>query len=252
MPDQETIQMNVVVHKANIPMMNGESLQDYTRKLSEAARAYASKKFLLSREKGDYCWTTEMFSDSVIVSVEKVKMPIKMYGIMYKRDPKSMEFKFGTPVEVQRKTSYEAVPGATPSINTTKAVWSAAFVNDLPDSSFAVIMPGGKKDSSGKTTPRSLRKLPYKDAAGKVDKPHLRNALARLDQTDLPAAAKASAKRKLDAAAKTALPSSAAAKPKKTTKSVEQLDTSQGSLQTFGNQASQWVQTSKNFWGNVL
>ena len=63
-----------------------------------------------------------------------------------------------------------------------EAKWDTAFMNDLPDSSFAVIMPGGEKDADGKTTPRSLRKLPYKDASGKVDLPHLRNALARLPQ----------------------------------------------------------------------
>jgi len=66
-----------------------------------------------------------------------------------------------------------------------KAVWSAAYVNDLPDSSFAYISPGGEKDSDGKTTPRSLRHLPYKDANGKPDAGHVRNALARLSQTDI-------------------------------------------------------------------
>jgi hypothetical protein len=84
-----------------------------------------------------------------------------------------------------------------------EAVWSTKFVNDLPDSSFAAIMPGGEKDEGGKTTPRGLRKLPYKDATGKVDLPHLRNALARIGATKgLTAAQKASAQRKLDAAAK--------------------------------------------------
>ena len=62
------------------------------------------------------------------------------------------------------------------------AVWTTAYVNDLPDSAFAVIMPGGEKDKEGKTTPRSLRKLPYKDGNGKVDVAHLRNALARAPQ----------------------------------------------------------------------
>ena len=52
-----------------------------------------------------------------------------------------------------------------------KAVWSAAEVNELPDSSFLYIEPGGKKDEAGKTTPRSLRHLPYKDASGEVDMP---------------------------------------------------------------------------------
>lgn len=68
--------------------------------------------------------------------------------------------------------------------------------NDLPDSDFAYIQPGGKKDSDGKTVPRSLRHLPINDAA------HVRNALARLDQTDISAEAKKAALKKIKAAAK--------------------------------------------------
>ena len=79
------------------------------------------------------------------------------------------------------------------------AVWSTAMQNDLPDSSFCYIEPGGKKDSEGKTTPRSLRHLPYKDASGKVDLAHVRNGLARLNQVqNMPASAKASCKAKLE------------------------------------------------------
>jgi len=68
--------------------------------------------------------------------------------------------------------------------------------NDLPDSDFAYISPGGKKDASGKTVPRSLRHLPIPDAA------HVRNALARLGQTDISPEAKKAALRKIKAAAK--------------------------------------------------
>ena len=68
--------------------------------------------------------------------------------------------------------------------------------NDLPDSDFAYIQPGGKKDPEGKTVPRSLRHLPINDAA------HVRNALARLDQTDISAEAKKTALKKIKAAAK--------------------------------------------------
>jgi hypothetical protein len=82
------------------------------------------------------------------------------------------------------------------------AVWTKKFVNSLPDSSFAVIMPGGTKDSEGKTTPRSLRKLPYKDSAGEVDPAHVRNALARLPQTDAPKSLLDKAFNKLKSAAK--------------------------------------------------
>jgi hypothetical protein len=68
--------------------------------------------------------------------------------------------------------------------------------NNLPDSDFAYIEPGGEKDEEGKTTPRSLRHLPINDAA------HVRNALARLNQTDIPAEAKAQALKKIKSKAK--------------------------------------------------
>ena len=54
---------------------------------------------------------------------------------------------------------------------------SSAQINNLPDSAFAYIEPGGTKDSSGKTQPRGLRHFPIHDAA------HTRNALARAPQS---------------------------------------------------------------------
>ncbi len=63
-------------------------------------------------------------------------------------------------------------------------------VNDFPDSSFLYIGPGGEKDSEGKTVPRSLRKFPVKDANGKVLLPQVRNALARVANSDIPESAK--------------------------------------------------------------
>jgi hypothetical protein len=63
--------------------------------------------------------------------------------------------------------------------------------NNLPDSDFAYIEPGGKKDDEGKTVPRSLRHFPIPDAA------HVRNALARLSQSKLPNSVKAKILKKL-------------------------------------------------------
>ncbi len=71
-----------------------------------------------------------------------------------------------------------------------KALWSGAFVNNLPDNCFLYIAPGGRKDEEGKTVPRSLRYFPVKDGQGRVDLPHLRNALARIPQANIPQAAK--------------------------------------------------------------
>lgn len=55
-----------------------------------------------------------------------------------------------------------------------RAVLGTKDRNDLPDSAFAYIEPGGKKDADGKTVPRSLRHFPIMDAA------HVRNALSRI------------------------------------------------------------------------
>lgn len=60
--------------------------------------------------------------------------------------------------------------------------WTRKYINDLPDSCFLYIEPGGEKDEEGKTVPRSLRHLPYKDINGEIDVEHLRNAIVRLSQ----------------------------------------------------------------------
>ena len=71
-----------------------------------------------------------------------------------------------------------------------RAVWTTAYMDDLPDSAFLYVEPGGSKDGEGKTTPRSLRHFPVRDANGAVDLAHVRNALARIPQSDVPQAAK--------------------------------------------------------------
>jgi len=94
-------------------------------------------------------------------------------------------------------------PSVKPDVPPAReAEWDTAYINDLPDDAFAYIQAGGEKDEKGKTVPRSLRNLPYKNAQGTLDPDHVRNALARLPQTEISAEAKAEAKRKLCAAAK--------------------------------------------------
>lgn len=80
----------------------------------------------------------------------------------------------------------------------TRAQWTAAYINNLPDSAFLHIEDGGDKDAEGKTSPRSLRHFPYKDASGNIDLPHLRNALARIPQSGLPQQAKDAATAKAE------------------------------------------------------
>ncbi|KKN89752.1 hypothetical protein LCGC14_0235980 [marine sediment metagenome] len=73
-----------------------------------------------------------------------------------------------------------------------KTEWTAKFVNDLPDGSFLYVEKGGKVDGEGKTLPRSLRHFPVRNAEGNIDLPHLRDAIAKISQENIPATKKKS------------------------------------------------------------
>ena len=70
----------------------------------------------------------------------------------------------------------DSAPQVDIAMSAAKADLSTATINDLPDSAFAYIEPGGSKDADGKTTPRSLRHFPVHDKA------HADNAAARIAQ----------------------------------------------------------------------
>ena len=97
-------------------------------------------------------------------------------------------------LEVMNATRFPQVPDRAAM---QEAEWANEYINDLPDNAFAIIGRGGQKDEKGKTTPRTLRHLPHHDAEGKLNLPHLRNALARLLQADLSPEERAEAKRHL-------------------------------------------------------
>jgi HK97 family phage prohead protease len=69
-------------------------------------------------------------------------------------------------------------------------VWPTAYINDLPDSAFLYIAPGGTK--TGGRTDGAHRFFPVRDQNGKLDLPHLRNALGQIPKANIsPAARKA-------------------------------------------------------------
>lgn len=70
-------------------------------------------------------------------------------------------------------------------------------VDDLPDSAFSIVLSGGSLDETGRTVPRLLRVLPYKDVAGKIDRAQVQNALAGVNQVNASAAVKRATLRKL-------------------------------------------------------
>lgn len=110
--------------------------------------------------------------------------------------------KVGRPVDelvtALKTGEIRSIVGGTAGGSESRAAWDTSYVNDLPDSAFLYIESGGEKDEEGKTKPRSLRHFPYKDASGKVDLPHLRNALARIPQSNLPQSVKDSVQAKAE------------------------------------------------------
>lgn len=67
----------------------------------------------------------------------------------------------------------------------------------LSDEAFALILPGGVKDGSGKTVPRSLRKLPYKNSRGIIQAHLVSDSLHSLPKVAAPAGLKRKALTKL-------------------------------------------------------
>ena len=151
---------------------------------------------------------------SRIMPVEKLVESFTVTSVTNLNEPNSQN-----PIPGQTPASPPTQPPATPPPITPaqtplaasdpaglEAEWTAAYINELPDSSFAVVEPA----YPDKTQDKRCRHLPFKDKDGTVDLPHLRNALARMNQiepvTDSITAAdlRATAQKVLVAAAKDA------------------------------------------------
>jgi hypothetical protein len=66
--------------------------------------------------------------------------------------------------------------------------WTRAYINRLPDTAFLYVdqKAASYKDDQGRSHPLDARHLPYRNHLGNIDLPHLRNAISRAPQTDLP------------------------------------------------------------------
>lgn len=112
----------------------------------------------------------ERLVDNILFESEPSEMGSKISALS-----SELEARLENPPELKSKSMFsqfkEKMMGGL-----EKAKLTRASINNLPDSAFAYIEPGGKKDSEGRTTPRSLRHFPIPDKA------HVRNALARAAQ----------------------------------------------------------------------
>lgn len=77
------------------------------------------------------------------------------------------------------------------------ATWSSAYKGDLPDSAFLYVDQSCVTEKQdGRSHPLSCRKFPYKNHLGRVDLPHVRNAISRIPQSNLSAQKKTKLQKK--------------------------------------------------------
>lgn len=80
------------------------------------------------------------------------------------------------------------------------AKWTRAYMNRLPDDAFLYVDKEcvEVRDAQGRSHPLECRYFPFKNQAGNVDLPHLRNALARIPVTRLPSDVKSKVRDKAE------------------------------------------------------
>jgi len=124
---KQTVTHEVVVHKANLPLVNGESVQDFTQALSDAARKWCMEKLRMDAAK-DYCYVVDVYTGVAILSCsiysqgEDKRGKYLYNAVTYERDADTGVFTFSNMVEVQRVTTYRAKTVVT----TTKSAQGTA------------------------------------------------------------------------------------------------------------------------------
>jgi len=110
--EQKQVTHETVVHKANIPLVTGESVQDFTQAMSDAARKWVMDQLKMD-PKQDYAYVVDVYSSVVVLSVNiysksEDKRGKYMYSAAtYERDAETGVFTFSNLSEVQRVTTYK-------------------------------------------------------------------------------------------------------------------------------------------------
>lgn len=107
MENQETVTMEVIVHKANISLQSGESVQEFSNLLRLAAKSHVMQQLNIADDKGG-AWMVEVYSDKAVLEVwQEGKNPRYTYQMVgYARD-KDGKFSFNSMTEVKRVTTFK-------------------------------------------------------------------------------------------------------------------------------------------------
>lgn len=125
--DSESTQLTVIVHKAALELMDGETVSMFTQALGEALRTYTKNK--LAMGKNDWCWVSDVKAGEAVICVCKAEQPTKYYSAKYERDEKGA-FSFEGLTEVMPQVVYVPVKqslitkGAVEKLTVEKGFWN--------------------------------------------------------------------------------------------------------------------------------
>lgn len=117
----ETQTHDVIVHKASISLADGESIQQYTKRLREAGVKFIGMKLNLVKDSSVY--PVEIFSKSLVFDVYQYGPNVdadkraRFFAAAYTRKANG-DFEFSTLTEVERVTVYQPKS----SVSITKAL----------------------------------------------------------------------------------------------------------------------------------
>jgi hypothetical protein len=120
---QEISTMEIIVHKQNIPTIEGETLNQFSQRLSDAAKKHLLFKLNIAKDKG-YVWPIEIYSDYIVMSGNNDGENARCYAFTYTRK-KDGNFDFGNTTEVERAIEYKPINGGISKswAETSKNLW---------------------------------------------------------------------------------------------------------------------------------
>ena len=155
MTENKTRTMEVVVHKAAVPLLKGESLHKFTSVLSQKGAEHCFKKLNLIKGK-DGAFMVEAFGDAAVFGCYKGADPMTYHVFKYDRDATSGAFDFGDLTEVEKVVGYRPktmgmskkglMPGVVPSPKPSK---KPAKKPDSTDPADLVVSSKPKKVKKG-------------------------------------------------------------------------------------------------------
>lgn len=113
--------MNVIVHKAEIQLLEGETISGFTQALCSAAHEYLKTKLSLGKE--DWVYTTDVKAKVAVANVYKREGKTSYWAVNYERDEKGT-FSFSDLTEVRPVMSYVPV---SPSLSVSKSAEHGLF-----------------------------------------------------------------------------------------------------------------------------